>query len=53
MEFHIGRRHWLDAYTPPMKRHLDLLLRAVHDILHPPRTPRRAGHDRSGTPRRR
>jgi len=36
MEFHIGRRHWLDAYTPPMERHLDLLVRAVHDILHPP-----------------
>jgi TIR domain len=36
MEFHIGRRHWLDAYTPPMARHLDLLVRAVHDILNPP-----------------
>ena len=36
MEFHIGRRHWLEAYTPPMERHLDLLARAVHDILHPP-----------------
>jgi hypothetical protein len=36
MEFHIGRRHWLDAYTPPLKRHLDLLARAVHDILNPP-----------------
>jgi hypothetical protein len=36
MEFHIGRRHWLDAYTSPMERHLDLLVRAVHDILHPP-----------------
>jgi len=36
MEFHIGRRHWLEAYTPPMKRHLDLLVRAIHDILTPP-----------------
>jgi TIR domain len=36
MEFHIGRRHWLDAYTPPMERHLELLVRAVHDILNPP-----------------
>jgi hypothetical protein len=36
MEFHIGRRHWLDAYTPPMARHLDLLVRAVRDILNPP-----------------
>ena len=35
MEFHIGRRHWLDAYTRPIERHLDLLARAVHDILHP------------------
>jgi len=36
MEFHIGRRHWLEAYTPPIERHLELLSRAVHDILHPP-----------------
>jgi hypothetical protein len=36
MEFHIGRRHWLEAYTPPMERHLDLLVRAVRDILNPP-----------------
>jgi hypothetical protein len=35
MEFHIGRRHWLEAYTPPIKRHLDLLERAIHDILKP------------------
>jgi hypothetical protein len=35
MEFHIGRRHWLDAYTKPLSRHLDLLARAAHDILHP------------------
>ena len=35
MEFHIGRRHWLDAYTPPMERHLDLLVRAVRDTLKP------------------
>ncbi|MCE0499003.1 MAG: toll/interleukin-1 receptor domain-containing protein [Methylacidiphilales bacterium] len=35
MEFHIGRRHWLDAYTPPLERHLELLVRAVHDILNP------------------
>src|ERR1700677_584946 len=36
MEFHIGRRHWLDAYNPPIERHLELLAHAVHDILHPP-----------------
>jgi len=35
MEFHIGRRHWLDAYTPPMKRHLELLVRAIRDSLKP------------------
>ncbi|MCE0522354.1 MAG: toll/interleukin-1 receptor domain-containing protein [Methylacidiphilales bacterium] len=35
MEFHIGRRHWLDAYKPPIERHLDLLVRAVRDILKP------------------
>lgn len=36
MEFHIGRRHWLDAYTPPLERHLELLARAVRDVLKPP-----------------
>jgi hypothetical protein len=36
MEFHIGRRHWLEAYSPPIDRHLELLAHAVHDILHPP-----------------
>jgi hypothetical protein len=35
MEFHIGRRHWLDAYTPGMDRHLELLIRAVRDALKP------------------
>src|SRR5271163_3472073 len=35
MEFHIGRRHWLDAYTPPLERHLELLARAVLDIIKP------------------
>jgi TIR domain/FHA domain len=36
MEFHIGRRHWLEAYTPPVERHLKLLNRAIHDIFNPP-----------------
>jgi hypothetical protein len=36
MEFHIGRRHWLDAYRGPIERHLGLLERAVNDVLHPP-----------------
>jgi hypothetical protein len=36
MEFHIGRRHWLEAYQPPMERHLELLARAVKDALRPP-----------------
>ncbi len=35
MEFHIGRRHWLDAYAGPMEGHLGLLARAVGDVLHP------------------
>jgi pSer/pThr/pTyr-binding forkhead associated (FHA) protein len=35
MEFHIGRRHWLEAYAPPIERHLDLLARALKDILTP------------------
>lgn len=39
MEFHIGRRHWLEAYQPPMERHLELLARAVKDALRPPDEP--------------
>jgi hypothetical protein len=39
MEFHIGRRHWLDAYKGPIERHLVLLERAVKDVLHPGETP--------------
>jgi hypothetical protein len=35
MEFHIGRRHWLDAYRGPIEPHLGLLARAVNDVLHP------------------
>jgi hypothetical protein len=33
MEFHIGRRHWLEAYQPPMEKHLEYLARAVRDVL--------------------
>jgi hypothetical protein len=36
MEFHIGRRHWLEAYQPPMEKHLDYLVRAVRDVLKGP-----------------
>jgi hypothetical protein len=43
MEFHIGRRHWLEAYQPPMERHLELLARAVKDALKPPDEPATAG----------
>jgi pSer/pThr/pTyr-binding forkhead associated (FHA) protein len=35
MEFHIGRRHWLEAYNPPLAPHLELLARAVLDVLKP------------------
>jgi hypothetical protein len=35
MEFHIGRRHWLEAYTGPKERHLALLERTVREILQP------------------
>ena len=35
MEFHIGRRHWLDAYAGKIERHLGLLERAIHDVLKP------------------
>jgi hypothetical protein len=36
MEFHIGRRHWLEAYQPPLEKHLDYLARAVRDVLKGP-----------------
>jgi len=43
MEFHIGRRHWLDAYAPPMKPHLNLLVRAVRDTLDAPTADAQSG----------
>ena len=33
MEFALGNRHWLDAFTPPMERQLELLARSVKTIL--------------------
>src|SRR5271170_1204624 len=35
MEFHIGRRHWLEAYTPPLQKHLELLARTCEEKLKP------------------
>jgi hypothetical protein len=34
MEYALGNRHWLDAFTPPMERQLELLARSVKTLLH-------------------
>jgi uncharacterized protein len=33
LDYYIGSVHWLDALTPPMERHLDLLTRTVKAVL--------------------
>ena len=33
LEFHIRSRHWLDAWTPPLRRHLDRLAETVEVLL--------------------
>ena len=33
MEFALGNRHWLDAFTPPVERKLELLARSVKTLL--------------------
>jgi hypothetical protein len=33
MEFALGNRHWLDAFTPPVERQLELLTRSVKTLL--------------------
>jgi formylglycine-generating enzyme required for sulfatase activity len=35
MEFALGNRHWLDAFTPPIERHLELIARSVKALLNP------------------
>jgi len=33
MEFTLSNRHWLDAFTPPVERKLELLARSVKTLL--------------------
>ncbi|MCJ7509598.1 MAG: PQQ-binding-like beta-propeller repeat protein [Dehalococcoidia bacterium] len=33
MQFHIAKRHWLDALTPPLERHLQYLAETVQVLL--------------------
>ena len=33
MEFALGNRHWLDAFTPPVERQLELLALSVKTLL--------------------
>ncbi len=33
MEFNLSNIHWLDAFTPPMERQLELLARSVQTLL--------------------
>ena len=40
MEYALGNRHWLDAFTPPIERHLELIARSVKTLLdHDPESP--------------
>ncbi len=33
MEFALGNRHWLDAFTPPVERQMEILARSVKTLL--------------------
>lgn len=33
LDYFIGSVHWLDAMTPPMEKHLDILVETVHKLL--------------------
>ncbi len=33
MEYALGNRHWLDAFEPPVERHLELLAQSVRTLL--------------------
>ncbi len=39
MEFALSNRHWLDAFTPPVERQLELLARSVKTLLGPGAEP--------------
>ncbi len=39
MEFTLSNRHWLDAFTPPVERKLELLARSVKTLLANDRPP--------------
>jgi len=38
MEYFLSSPHWLDAITPPLERHLQILVRTVKSLLTPPLT---------------
>jgi hypothetical protein len=39
MEYLISVPHWLDAVSPPLEKHIDLLIRTVESIIEPDRKP--------------
>jgi hypothetical protein len=39
MEYLISVPHWLDAVSPPMEKHIDLLVKTVESIINPDRKP--------------
>ena len=45
MEYHLGNRHWLDAFTPPVEQQLEVLARTVKTLLgvESPQDPRVTG----------
>ncbi len=50
MEFALSNRHWLDAFTPPVERQLELLARSVKTLLaddHEPREGQRETDDKA------
>jgi WD40 repeat protein/tetratricopeptide (TPR) repeat protein len=43
MEYFISSQHWLDAYTPPLEKHLEHLAQTVHVLLKGSDVPHRPG----------
>lgn len=39
MEFYLGTQHWLDAYDPPIEKHIKRLVEVVSKVLKGPSTP--------------
>jgi hypothetical protein len=49
MEYALGNRHWLDAFTPPIERQLELLAQSVQTLLVKDAVPRVTGNKSTKT----